>query len=246
MAAAPLPRKSEFRRSRPACQWSATFGSGQFPVTRPGTLRDNLCICELTSSSHASLNPLFPRRDDWILVCRGELRRETLFRPGDSQKEKFMKHIPGIVLAIVSLSAVTTNAQKAATIREVDFDNFTYAWNDASDDEVPMGWNWLTSTPDEHFRVIHGKHRFYSPEQDHYERQHSPLISVDSATYGDLAGDGLEEAVVALNYSLGGTANWDYLYVYKLGAAKRNFLRGCEPAHARTEVWFERSCWRIS
>ena len=126
-----------------------------------------------------------------------------------------MRHIPGIVLAIVSFSVVTTNAQKVATVRQIDFDNFTYLWNDASHD-VPMDWKWLSSTPDEHFRMIDGIHHFYSPEQDSYERQHSPLISADSVTYGDLDGDGIEEAVVALNYSTGGTANWDYLYVYKL------------------------------
>jgi len=133
-----------------------------------------------------------------------------------------MKHIPRVVLAIVSFAAVATNAQKVATIRDIDFDNFTYAWNDASDDAVPMDWKWLTSTPDEHFRAANGIHHFYLPGLDRYERQHSPLISVDSVTYGDLDGDGLEEAVVALNYSTGGTANWDYLYVYKLlrGQAK--------------------------
>jgi hypothetical protein len=37
-----------------------------------------------------------------------------------------------------------------------------------------------------------------------------------SVTYGDLDGDQSEVAAVALNYSGGGTANWDYLYVYKL------------------------------
>jgi hypothetical protein len=31
-----------------------------------------------------------------------------------------------------------------------------------------------------------------------------------------LDGDGKEEAAAALNYSSGGTANWDYLYIYKI------------------------------
>jgi hypothetical protein len=125
-----------------------------------------------------------------------------------------MRHIPWIVLAIVSLSALTTNAQKVVTVRQIDFDNFTYVWSDPSDG-VPIDWKWISSTPDEPFRMIDGKHRFYSPEMDNYERQRSPSISVVSVTYGDLDDDGLEEAVVALNYSTGGTANWDYLYVYK-------------------------------
>jgi hypothetical protein len=32
-----------------------------------------------------------------------------------------------------------------------------------------------------------------------------------------LDGDGNEEAIVHLNYSTGGTANWDFLYVYGQG-----------------------------
>lgn len=66
------------------------------------------------------------------------------------------------------------------------------------------------------FRAVRGIHHFYHPGQGSYERERAPLISVDSVTYGDLDSDGVEEAVVALNYSGGGTANWDYLYVYKL------------------------------
>lgn len=126
-----------------------------------------------------------------------------------------------MILAVLSFATVTTNAQKVTSIRDIDFDNFTYAWNDASDDAVPIDWKWL-SAPDQHFRAVNRMHHFYLPGQDSYERQHSPLISVDSVTYGDLDDDGLEEAVVALNYSTGGTANWDYLYVYKLrwGQAK--------------------------
>lgn len=132
-----------------------------------------------------------------------------------------MKNISWMILAVLSFATVTTNAQKVTSIRDIDFDNFTYAWNDPSDDAVPIDWKWL-SAPDQHFRAVNRMHHFYLPRQDSYERQHSPLISVDSVTYGDLDGDGLEEAVVALNYSTGGTANWDYLYVYKLrwGQAK--------------------------
>ncbi len=132
-----------------------------------------------------------------------------------------MKLIPKTVLAIVSFAAVTVYGQKVTTIQQIDFDNFTYDWDDP-DVGVPATWKWLTSVPDQHFRAVNGIHHFYLSDQDGYERQHSPLISVDSVTYGDLDGDGLEEAVVALNYSTGGTANWDYLYVYKLqgGQAK--------------------------
>jgi hypothetical protein len=120
-----------------------------------------------------------------------------------------------VLLGAFGLSAITANAQKVRAIRQIDFDNFTYVWNDPQFG-VPGSWKWLTSAPDRHFRAVNGIHHFYSPSQDSHERQHSPLISIDSIAYGDLDGDRVEEAVVALNYSTGGTANWDYLYVYKL------------------------------
>ncbi len=42
------------------------------------------------------------------------------------------------------------------------------------------------------------------------------MLSVDSVSYGDLFGEGGEAAVVSLNYSTGGTANWDFIYIYTL------------------------------
>jgi hypothetical protein len=127
--------------------------------------------------------------------------------------ESDMKNILWIVFTTLGLATATTNAQRLTTIRQIDFDNFTYAW---SDPEPPEDWHWLTSSPNSRFRAIGGIHHFYFPGQDNYEREHAPLVSVDSVTYGDLDGDGVEEAIVALNYSTGGTFNWDYLYVYKL------------------------------
>lgn len=126
-----------------------------------------------------------------------------------------MKRSSAMVLAILSLATVRTNAQKLTAIRQIDFDNFTYAWSDALAD-VPISWNWLDSLPDKHIRVVDGLHHFYSRTQDPDERRYSPLLSVDSVTYGDLDGDGKEEAIVALTYHTGGTANWSYVYVYKL------------------------------
>jgi hypothetical protein len=37
-----------------------------------------------------------------------------------------------------------------------------------------------------------------------------------SVTYGDVDGDGTEDAAVDLLYGTGGTANWHYLYVYSV------------------------------
>jgi len=45
-----------------------------------------------------------------------------------------------------------------------------------------------------------------------------------SVTYGDLDGDGREEAAVDLLYGTGGTANWHYLYVYALDGRQPKLL----------------------
>jgi hypothetical protein len=42
------------------------------------------------------------------------------------------------------------------------------------------------------------------------------MIRVTSITYGDFDGAGVDEAAVHLNYSTGGTSNWDFLYLYRL------------------------------
>ena len=111
--------------------------------------------------------------------------------------------------------AAVPRKSKITSIRQVDFENFVYAWSDPPSN-VPLTWHWLAVIPDAHFRAVNGIHHFYAPGQNDDERLFSPLISVDSVIYGDLDGDGAEEAIVALNYSTGGTANWDYLYIYKL------------------------------
>ncbi len=136
-----------------------------------------------------------------------------------------MKRILRIVLATLVASLVTNATEQVTTVRQIDFANFTYAWTDAEPPEyIHEPWHWLTSSPNLRFRAVGAIHHFYLPAQDKYEREHAPLVSVDSVRYGDLDGDGAEEAVVALNYSTGGTQNWDYLYVYKLERGQPKLL----------------------
>jgi hypothetical protein len=89
---------------------------------------------------------------------------------------------------------------------------------------VPTISRWINPLPQGHIRALRGIHHFYSPGQDELEHERAPLISVDSITYGDLDGDGIEEAAVHLNYSTGGTSNWDFLYIYKLGHGRPKLL----------------------
>jgi hypothetical protein len=126
-----------------------------------------------------------------------------------------MKRTLQISLVFLVLGMIASADAQVTKIRQIDFKNFMYAWDDPPDD-VPGTWHWITSSPQSRIRISKGIHHFYAQAQDEYEREHAPSVSVDSVTYGDLVGDRGEEAVVYLNYSTGGTANWGYLYVYGL------------------------------
>jgi len=128
-----------------------------------------------------------------------------------------------IAFAILALFALALNAGQATTIRQIDFDNFRYPWTAAPPTNVPSTWSWLTSAPNSQIATVNGLHRFHSADDDN-DPLRSPALSVDSVVYGDLDGAGAEEAVVALNYTSGGTANWDYVYVYKLDRANVTLL----------------------
>src|SRR6266568_2438408 len=96
------------------------------------------------------------------------------------------------------------------SIRGIDFKNASYAW-DELDRGVPSSWQWLAELPHGSVRLTNGQHRV----SDGSESCNTiPDLSLVSLTYGDLFGDGREEAAVHLLYRTGGTANWSYLYMY--------------------------------
>jgi hypothetical protein len=134
-----------------------------------------------------------------------------------------MKKILQITLASLIFGAVTTGRAQVIKIRQIDFKNFTYAWDDPAIG-VSERWHWITSSPKSRIKASKGVYHFCEQGLDEYECEHAPLIRVDSVAYGDLVGDGNEEAVVSLNYSTGGTANWDYLYVYMLKNGRPTLL----------------------
>ena len=119
-----------------------------------------------------------------------------------------------LTLALPLLAVATWPIASAQSpIRQIDFRNFSYPWDDSRNVWLD-NWRWLDSSPQSQIEVSNGRHRF--DDEGEREQEPSPLLTVDSVTYGDLIGDGAEEAIVKLNYSTGGTANWDYLYVYRL------------------------------
>lgn len=106
----------------------------------------------------------------------------------------------------------------AGTIRDVDFKNFTYAWQIPAVG-VPSSWKWLSQRPHGSIRLVNGSHSF----REHGE-PYPAYVEVLSTTYGSLTGTAREEAAVDLLYSTGGTAHWHYLYVYELADGSPKLL----------------------
>jgi hypothetical protein len=127
-----------------------------------------------------------------------------------------MKRRTGFLIILIVLIVASLGAAQLRGIREIDFKNFTYVWDDAWEDAPPEQWHWVTTRPKAKVSVSNGRHRFDDEALDSDDPSRAPVVSVDSVTYGDLTGDGKEEAVVSLNYSTGGTANWDYVYIFRL------------------------------
>lgn len=126
-----------------------------------------------------------------------------------------MKRRTGFLIILIVLAVASLGAAQLRGIREIDFKNFIYAWDDGWEDASPDQWHWVTTRPKGKVSVSNGMHRF-DEEVSPDDPSPAPGLFVDSVTYGDLTGDGQEEAVVSLNYSTGGTANWDYVYVFRL------------------------------
>jgi len=129
-----------------------------------------------------------------------------------------MRKLLCAVLVLLAATALSNGAPKDMDIRSIDFKNFSFAWdskmeNPPSYDASP--WHWLLSLPQSRIHVVNGVHHFYEPNESQLEHERAPRVTVDQVVFGDLGGNGMEEAAVHLNYSSGGTQNWDYLYVYK-------------------------------
>src|SRR5438477_12032199 len=128
---------------------------------------------------------------------------------------RFFASVTSLLLALLPLQASVQDG-----IRGINFKNFSFAWDDNLSEStvVPSLYRWITPLPHLHIRTENGLHRFYAyldDPRDALEREHAPVVSVDSVVYGDLDGDGTDEAVVHLNYGTGGTQNWDFLYIFK-------------------------------
>jgi len=120
------------------------------------------------------------------------------------------------LIAIAAVSIVLPLFAVRQTIRKIDFKNTLYAWDEPTRG-IPSKWQWLDDAP-------HGSVQLKMDGTDSQRGASLPYLRLISVTYGDLDGDGREEAAVDLLYSGGGTANWHYLYVYALDGRQPKLL----------------------
>jgi hypothetical protein len=128
------------------------------------------------------------------------------------------------IAVILCLLVLPLDSPSNNSADKVDFKNFSYPWNSHLEFGVPSTWRWReVSYLNRSIKVQLGRHDFEGDEIP------SPALTVDDVLWGDLDGDGKPEAAVTLTYFSGGTAHWDFLYVFRIENDKRKliaFLQG--------------------
>ncbi len=105
----------------------------------------------------------------------------------------------------------TEFASAQQSLRQVDFKDFTYPLSGST-----LGHDrlvWLDPSSGRHIRLVNGKDRPYRPG-----------FTVDSVSFADVTGEGIENAIVVLHFDTGGTQQTDYVYIYAPPAEKPKLL----------------------
>ncbi len=116
-----------------------------------------------------------------------------------------MPRIVSTFAVVLTLSALGI-AQSSA--RSTDFRNLAYPWSKSFDRgwASVSDWRWLNERETDLLALRNGRHDFGGGLGGY--------LQVSSVTFGDLDGDGDDEAAVDLIRGTGGTANWHYLYIF--------------------------------
>ena len=121
-------------------------------------------------------------------------------------------------LLILICCAVISGAT-AQSIRDVDWKNFSYPLLETHG--VPGEVRWMALTAKEPASLING--RYVVPDCSG-DIRFCPLLTFDSVNYGALTGIKSTVAAIVLTYHSGGTANWQYVYVFALESSKPRLL----------------------
>jgi hypothetical protein len=125
-----------------------------------------------------------------------------------------MRLINASQVGALLLAVLTSLSLHASGIHNVDFKNFEYPWDQPSGDMT--AGSWLDTSAATTVRLSDGVAEVKNESDSESEPGPFPSLRLTRITYGALGPHGKEAAAITLNYNTGGTANWDYLYVYEL------------------------------
>jgi len=134
-----------------------------------------------------------------------------------------------LVLAPLLCGSVLV-AQK--NIGQVDFKNFTYPLSGNLLGHDGLEWLDIPAHPGHNRKSIHlvnGSQLTRNSRVIVDGKSYGGYegFTFESASYGDLTGDGNEEAIIVLRYHSGGTQTTNYVYVYGLGEHGPKLLSYC-------------------
>ena len=120
---------------------------------------------------------------------------------------------------------VSVIAAPRKTLRSVPYKDSQYEWLSDFGEDVPSEWRWLDIRQlKDRVQLKKGWYRFSESTMDAEELSGYPSLRFENVVFGDLDGDGVDEAAVSLYYSTGGTAGWSYLYVFRLSEGRPSLI----------------------
>lgn len=120
----------------------------------------------------------------------------------DAQKSPYVAASP-------TPNVETQSSAPSSSIRSVDFANFTYSWT------ADLG------NPKKSFTLRKGE---FPPTRNERGLIEGMGVSLERVEYGDVTGDGQEEAIVVLSILTGGSAVPHVIYVYGRRSDQTNLL----------------------
>jgi hypothetical protein len=121
------------------------------------------------------------------------------------------------VVAAAQARRILTN------VRQIDFRNFVYPWRDRSG--VPPRLQWLSEFA-ANVNLHDGVHVFANEECGPFHR--CPAVSLGEVVYADVDRNSVQDAIIVLNYRSGGTAHWQYVYLYTVEGGAPKLLAAFE------------------
>jgi hypothetical protein len=148
------------------------------------------------------------RRAIVLLILLGAGCTADRLPPSDTKQGQSGGNTPLSNSATARLPAVALVTVQNSAIRSIDFRNFTFDWYPTWADATPSGRRIILKAGEMDLGHRPGKEpfQFYLPE--------------NYVEYGDLTGDGVEEAVVRIGIITSGTARPDLVFVYTLAGGK--------------------------